>query len=427
MKKFTNPAREEWIRISARPEANSKDKRDIVNDIIREVKTTGDDGLRALTARLDGARIDEIPVPTEFTDISPELSEAVINAKRNIETFHESQFEEPKEIVTTDGVTCWRRSVPIENVGIYIPGGTAPLFSTVLMLAVPAKLAGCRQIVLCTPPNQDGRINEYISHTAKLCGIDIAYRIGGAQAIAAMAFGSESVPKCDKIFGPGNSFVTLAKQIVSAEGVAIDMPAGPSEVAVVADSDANPAFIASDLIAQAEHGTDSQVVLVSDSEKLIEKVAIETKNQLESLPRKEIAKKALENSFSVLFEDIRTGMEFVNEYAPEHLIISTSDSKETASSVVNAGSVFVGKYSCESAGDYASGTNHTLPTNGFARSFSGVSLDSFMKKITFQELTEDGLRNLGPTIIKLAEAEELKGHSESVAVRMRELEVSNDI
>ena len=426
MRIIENPAKDEWSELVNRPLLDNFAKLESVKKTLDAVRLLGDDALRKLTKAFDGVEIDEIQVNTNFTELSPELSEALITAKRNIETFHKAQFEDPRTIETTQGVKCWCKSVPIETVGLYIPGGTAPLFSTVLMLATPAILAGCKNIVLCSPPNENGAINELISHTAKLCGIDKAFRVGGAQAIAAMAFGTPTIPKCDKIFGPGNSYVTLAKQLVSSEGVAIDMPAGPSEVAVIADAQANPTFVASDLLAQAEHGIDSQVVLVSDSLEFISATIAETERQIDQLPRKDIAGAALSNSLAVYFKSLGTGMDFLNQYAAEHLIISTQNPGEFAEKVENAGSVFVGEYACESAGDYASGTNHTLPTNGSARAYSGVSLNSFLKQITFQEISEDGIRNLGPAIIELAEAEELKAHSRAVAVRLAELGDGNE-
>jgi histidinol dehydrogenase len=353
--------------------------------------------------------------------VSEELKLAIQSAKQNIEKFHISQKEDPEVIETSEGVQCWRKSVAIEKVGLYIPGGSAPLFSTILMLGIPALLAGCREIILCTPPNKDGEINPAILYTAKLVGITKIFKIGGAQAIAAMAYGTKSVTQVYKIFGPGNQFVTKAKELIQQDGVAIDMPAGPSEVLVIADSTCVPKFVAADLLSQAEHGADSQVILVSNDSIIIDKTNEELSAQLNRLPRKEIAQKALENSKSILCSSIEECLELSNYYAPEHLIIASNNADVYTNKVVNAGSVFLGNYSCESAGDYASGTNHTLPTNGYARNYSGVSLDSFVRKITFQKLSKEGIKNIGPAIELMAEAEELFAHKNAVTMRLNSL------
>jgi histidinol dehydrogenase len=349
------------------------------------------------------------------------LKEAINQAKSNIEKFHQAQTVEPTVIETTPGVFCWRKSVAIERVGLYAPGGSAPLFSTVLMLGIPARLAGCPEIVLCSPPNERGKIADVILYTAKLLGIEKVFKIGGAQAIGALAYGTETVPNCFKIFGPGNQFVTEAKQQVAQTGVAIDMPAGPSEIAVLADETCVPAFVAADLLSQAEHGADSQVLLVSTSETVITETNIELEKQLAKLPRRAIAGKSLENSKAILVKDLDEAFEILNEYAAEHLVIAIENAEEAAEKIINAGSVFIGNYSCESAGDYASGTNHTLPTGGFAKAFSGVSLDSFVKKITFQKLTAEGVKNLGRTIECMAEAEGLDAHKNAISIRLKSL------
>jgi histidinol dehydrogenase len=354
-------------------------------------------------------------------EVSIELKAAIQLAKQNIEKFHSSQIEESKVIETTRGVNCWRESRGIEKIGIYIPGGTAPLFSTVLMLGIPAKLAGCKEIILCTPPNKRGEIDPVILYAANLVGITSVYSVGGIQAIAAMTYGTESIPKVDKIFGPGNQYVTAAKQLAQNIGVAIDMPAGPSEVLIIADKTCNPSFVAADLLSQAEHGADSQVILLSDSEQVVDETLLELVQQLNLLPRKSITKKALKNSKVIVLKNIKECIEFSNEYAPEHLILAIDKAKKEIPNIINAGSVFIGNYSCESAGDYASGTNHTLPTNGYARNYSGVSLDSFVKKITFQKLTKEGIKNIGPAIELMAEAEQLLAHKNAVTLRLKSL------
>ena len=420
------PKKETWNELLARPVFDTKYLRQTVADILDAVKTGGDAALKRFAKEFDKVALEDFLVgEEEFSEaerqITGDLKAAIRQAKANIEKFHAAQAEKPKIIETMPGVFCWRKSVPIEKVGLYIPAGTAPLFSTVLMLAIPALLAGCREIVLCSPPGRNGRINPATLFAARLCGATKVFKIGGAQAIGAMAFGTETVPKVYKIFGPGNQFVTEAKMQVSTSGTAIDMPAGPSEVAVFADETSVPAFVAADLLSQAEHGADSQVLLVTTSEKVLGEVSDELECQLPLLPRRKIAAKALENSKAILVENTETALEFLDEYAAEHLILAVENADEIAERITNAGSVFIGNFSCESAGDYASGTNHTLPTNGFARNFSGVSLDSFVKKITFQKLTEDGIRNLGETIECLAEAENLQAHKNAISIRLERL------
>jgi histidinol dehydrogenase len=415
------PRKETWETLCQRPQLDRSGLEDIVAGILQKVKQNGDKALYEFSEKLDGAVIENLRVSTSeinraVKNVPVNLKKAISVAKKNIGKFHKAQLRNERIIETEKGVKCWRKSVPIERAGLYVPGGTAPLFSTVLMLAVPAKIAGCKYIIVCTPPDKTGNINPLILYTAHITGVTDIFKIGGAQAIAAMAYGTESVPKVDKIFGPGNQYVTRAKEMVQLDGIPIDMPAGPSEVLVIADKYAEPAFVASDLLSQAEHGTDSQVFLLTDSLKMINKVRNETDR-----PRKDIALKALEKSSFILLKSLSECIEFSNMYAPEHLIISTSDPRILADKVTNAGSVFLGKYSCESAGDYASGTNHTLPTNGYAKNFSGVSLDSFMKKITFQEVSPEGLKNLGPVIELLAEAENLYGHKNAVEIRLKSL------
>lgn len=410
----------------ARPEADFSALRDKVLTILETVRIEGDRALKDYTLAFDKAELLEFQVSEdEIKDseqqISESLKEATAIAKSNIERFHQSQKPEDLVINTMPGVECRMKYLPIEKVGLYIPGGTAPLLSTVLMLGIPARIAGCREIILCTPPNIDGKVHPAILYCASILGIEKIYRVGGAQAIAAMAYGTESIPKVDKIFGPGNQYVTVAKQLVSLENVAIDMPAGPSEVAVIADNSADPSFIASDLLSQAEHGTDSQVILVATREKIILKVKAELDRQLATLPRKDIAEAALKNSRLIVMEDKDSILDMINSYAPEHLIIQCQDYEDVGDRIRNAGSVFLGPYTPESAGDYASGTNHTLPTGGYARAYSGIGLDSFMKRISYQEISEDGLTNLGPTIQAMAEAEELMAHSIAVEIRLRKL------
>ncbi len=426
MKIIKNPAKENWDEILSRPTIDTKFLERSVANILADVRQNGDEALKYCARRFDKVELDEFLVTEkEFSEaeaqISPELKNAINVAKANIEKFHTAQIEKPEIIETTSGVFCWRKNVAIEKVGLYIPAGTAPLFSTVLMLAIPAKIAGCREIILCSPPDANGKINAATLHAAKLCGATKVFKIGGAQAIGALAFGTKQVPKVYKIFGPGNQFVTEAKQQITKFGVAIDMPAGPSEVAVLADETSIPAFVAADLLSQAEHGVDSQVLLVSTSEKVIAESLSELEKQLEILPRKAIAQKAIENSKAILVDTTDEAIEFLNEYAAEHLILAVENAGEVAEKVINAGSVFIGNYSCESAGDYASGTNHTLPTNGYAKSYSGVSSDSFVRKITFQKLTADGVKNLGRTIECLAEAEHLQAHKNAITVRLEKL------
>lgn len=424
------PKKENWRQITMRPTLETKFLERTVANILQDVEQHGDEALRHCARHFDKVELDEFLVSDgEFDEaensVSDELKRAIQTAKSNIEKFHEAQREETKIIETMPGVFCWRKSVAIEKVGLYIPAGTAPLFSTVLMLAVPAKIAGCREVVLCSPPDKNGKINDVTLYAARLCGVTKVFKIGGAQAIAALGFGTKSVPQVYKIFGPGNQYVTEAKQQISKTGTAIDMPAGPSEVAVFADETSVPEFVAADLLSQAEHGADSQVLLITTSEKVVESVLPEVKKQLESLPRREYAAKSLENSKAILVETEDEAIELLNEYAAEHLILAAQNADEIAENISNAGSIFIGNYSCESAGDYASGTNHTLPTNGYAKNYSGVSLDSFVKKITFQKLTEEGIRNLGETIELMAEAEQLQAHKNAVSIRLKSLAAEN--
>jgi histidinol dehydrogenase len=418
------PNKKDWKKILKRPAIDSISLEETVSSIFKNVKQNGDAALKEYALKFDRAKLDSLQVSEQEINesanfISENLKEAIQVAKNNIEIFHASQKEEIKVIETTKGVLCWRRSVGIEKVGLYIPGGTAPLFSTVLMLGIPARLAGCKEIILCTPCDVNGEINPAILFTANLIGISKIFKVGGSQAIAAMAYGTESIPQVYKIFGPGNQYVTCAKQLVNKEGVAIDMPAGPSELATLADETCIPEFVAADLLSQAEHGADSQVILVSDNENVIQNVNSELEKQLEQLPRKEIAKQALKNSKAILVNNLNEGMDLLNEYASEHLIIACKNEDELSQKAINAGSVFLGNYSCESAGDYASGTNHTLPTNGNAKAYSGVSLDSFVKKITFQKLSKEGINSIGRTIELMAEAEGLIAHKNAVSIRMR--------
>lgn len=423
MKTIKYPNRSKWAELLQRPALDVSSLDALVSAVLADVKANGDNAIKKYTLQFDKAKIDNLLVtPEEFTEaeknVSAELRSAIQLAKSNIEKFHTSQKEEKKVIETVTGVKCWRKSVGIEKVGLYIPGGSAPLFSTILMLGVPAMIAGCKEVILCTPPTPSGAINAAILYTAKLVGITQVFKIGGVQAIGAMAYGTQSIPKVFKIFGPGNQYVTCAKQLINKEGVAIDMPAGPSEVAVLADESCIPAFVAADLLSQAEHGADSQVILVSDNEIVINNVQTELKKQLELLPRKDLALKALENSKAILVKDKNEAIELLNEYAPEHLIIACKEDEQIAEKIVNSGSVFLGNYSCESAGDYASGTNHTLPTNGYAKAYSGVSLDSFVKKITYQKLTKQGIEAIGNTIELMAEAEGLQAHKNAVTLRI---------
>lgn len=426
MKTYTFPKKEAWKEICARPLINSADLTETVAAILKKVKEEGDAALIDFAQKFDKCTLDLLEVQSaEFETaeqlVSSDLKNAIQLAKQNIETFHSSQIEEQQAIETMPGVKCWRKSVGIEKVGLYIPGGSAPLFSTILMLAVPAQLAGCKEITLCTPPDQNGAINPAILYTAQLVGVTKVFKVGGAQAIAAMTFGTESIPAVSKIFGPGNQYVTKAKELAQMNGVAIDMPAGPSEVLIIADESCNPSYVAADLLSQAEHGADSQVILLSTSDSVIQQVKEALDLQLERLPRKETAKAALVQSRMVLCETIEECIDLSNFYAPEHLILASEKANDWIDDIINAGSVFIGNFSCESAGDYASGTNHTLPTNGYARNYSGVSVDSFVRKITFQELTENGIRNIGPAIELMAEAEELFAHKNAVTLRLNDL------
>ena len=424
MQVHKNVERKDWNRILQRPVFDSSKLERKVERIIRQVKRKGDKALFKYTRKFDGVSIREWQVTEEeFNDaenqLTPELKEAIQQAKLNIAAFHAAQVQYPRIIETMPGVSCWQKMVAIEKVGLYIPGGSAPLFSTVLMLGIPATIIGCKEIVLCTPPAKDGKIHPAILYAAKQAGIKKVYKTGGVQAIAAMAFGTETIPAVYKIFGPGNQFVTKAKQVVQQMGIAIDMPAGPSEVAVYADENANPSFIVADLLSQAEHGPDSQVILVTTSENLLNTVHEELKRQLHILPRRAIAQQALQKSHSILVNSEDEAMDLLNQYAPEHLILNCENADALAENVINAGSVFIGAYSPESAGDYASGTNHTLPTNGYAKMYSGLSVESFSKTISYQKLTETGLLNIGRHIEQMAEAEGLHAHAHAVSVRLK--------
>lgn len=426
MRVYRNPPKETWPELSERPQLELEFLESAVRNVLNRVKKSGDSALRDLTLQFDKATVQELQVTddeitTALNAVPDELQSSIRTAAANIEKFHAAQRRESAPIETMPGVSCWRKSVAIDKVGIYIPGGSAPLFSTVLMLGIPAKLAGCKEIVLCTPPDTAGKINEAIIFSAHLVGIKKIFKVGGAQAIAAMAYGTESIPKVYKIFGPGNQYVTKAKQLVTEEGLAIDMPAGPSEVLVMADDSSTPSFVAADLLSQAEHGEDSQVMLVVNNENLIEPIQSEIEKQIQLLPRKAIAERCLVNSRVVLLESSSDAIAFANEYAPEHLIVNTRNHEEIVAQITNAGSVFIGNYSPEAIGDYASGTNHTLPTNGYAKAFAGVSLESFMKHITFQNLTKEGIAALGPAVETMAEAEQLMGHKMAVRVRLESL------
>ncbi len=418
------PARETWEELLKRPVIDSSSLFETVRQVLEEVRKKGDQAVKSYTQKFDGVKLDSPAVTAEEIKtatrlVSDDLKQAIETAKNNIRKFHTQQLQKFEKIETSPGVYCWQKAIPIEKVGLYIPGGTAPLFSTVLMLAIPAQIAACKEIVLCTPPDAKGNIHPAILYAAQTAGVSRIFKIGGTQAIAAMAYGTETVPKVYKIFGPGNQYVTAAKQLVSLKDVAIDMPAGPSEVEVLADETAVPAFVAADLLSQAEHGTDSQSILITTDKQLIDKVQDEIVLQLENLPRKEIARKALKNSKIILVHNLEEAIELTNIYAPEHLIIATKNHEAVAESIINAGSVFLGNYTPESAGDYASGTNHTLPTNGYAKAYSGVNLDSFMRKVTFQEITQEGLNTLGNTIMLMAEEEALLGHSKAVRIRLK--------
>ena len=431
MQLIKEPARKDWKVLLQRPYVDNRSVVESVQQILNAVKEHGDEAVQSFTKKFDGVDIENFRVTeTELASaqhkLSDELKAAIRQAQLNIESFHRSQFSPVEIIETMPGVQCWRKSIGIEKVGLYVPGGTAPLFSTVLMLGIPAKLAGCSEIILCTPANKQGEVHPAILYSAQLVGIDKVYKLGGAQAIAAMAYGTATIDAVYKIFGPGNQYVTAAKQLVQMQGVAIDMPAGPSEVCVMADESADPSFVAADLLSQAEHGVDSQVLLVSNSDEVVERVEKELAKQLQTLPRKDIAEKALNNSRAIVIKDLKEAIDLVNEYAAEHLIISCKNANDIAEKIKNAGSVFIGNYSPESVGDYASGTNHTLPTNGFAKAFSGVSIDSFVKKITYQKLSQPGLNAIAQTVIAMAEAEGLDAHANAVKLRIKSSSSSND-
>ncbi|WP_439151266.1 histidinol dehydrogenase [Winogradskyella sp.] len=427
MRLIENPKKADWVEILKRPTQTVDDIEATVNDVFASVQRDGDKAITRYTTKFDKVELDSSIVSSDEIDeatkaVSEDLKSAIKLARNNIEKFHEAQQTEKVSLKTMRGVKCWQEKRPIQKVGLYIPGGTAPLFSTVLMLAIPAKIAGCKEIVLCSPPNKEGKIANEILYTAKLCGVTKIVKVGGIQAIAGLTFGTESIPKVYKIFGPGNQFVTVAKQIATKYGVAIDMPAGPSELLVMADESANSAYVASDLLSQAEHGSDSQVILVTTSKKFAEQVDEEVKTQLEALPRKEMATAAINNSKSIIVEGYKTALELIDEYGPEHFIVSTDDNDYFVKNIGNAGSVFIGDYTPESAGDYASGTNHTLPTNGFSKAYSGVNLDSFQKSMTFQKISQKGIKNIGPAIELMAEAEGLQAHKNAVTLRLKDLE-----
>lgn len=430
MKIYINPPAAQWDQLLQRPRMEVKALDDIVRTVLDEVREQGDQAVAKYTEKFDKAKLSqfevtEAEVKAAEAALDEDLKKAILIAKENIESFHRQQGTAVSIVETMPGVKCWRRSVGIEKVGLYVPGGTAPLFSSVLMLGIPAVIGGCREIVLCSPPNEKGELHPAIIYAAEQVGVSRIFKIGGIQAIGAMAYGTESVPQVYKIFGPGNQYVTAAKQMVSREGTAIDMPAGPSEVLVCADETAYPSFVAADLLSQAEHGVDSQVVLVAFDENFVREVQGAIDVQLATLPRQEIARKALENSVAIVMEKRSEALDLINAYAPEHLILSVRDVESMAEAIINAGSVFLGNFTPESAGDYASGTNHTLPTNGFARAYSGVSVDSFVKKITFQQISESGLKNLGPAVETMAAAEQLQAHKEAVSIRLAKLENVN--
>ena len=426
LKKIYNPEPKDWSLILERPTQTVADIEGVVAEVFEEVKANGDTAVNNYTSKFDKVVLDSILVSeSEITEaenlVSEDLKDAIKLAKSNIETFHKAQKTERIQVETMPGVDCWQEKRPIQKVGLYIPGGTAPLFSTILMLVIPAKIAGCKEIVLCSPPNKEGKIDPAILYTANLCGVTKICKVGGIQAVAGMTFGTESIPQVYKIFGPGNQFVTVAKQLATKFGVAIDMPAGPSELLVVADDAANAAFVASDLLSQAEHGKDSQVILVSTSKKLIDDVGIEIEKQLAKLPRVAIATEAINNSKLIYVENDQIALDLINEYGPEHFIVSTKNDDFYVDNVINAGSVFIGNYTPESAGDYASGTNHTLPTNGYVKNYSGVNLDTFMKNITFQKISKEGIKNIGNAIELMAEAEGLQAHKNAVTLRLKSL------
>ena len=426
MEIYINPPEERWESLSKRPALDASSLTAAVNDIMRSVATGGDRQLLEYTRKFDGVALEQLQVSaseikSQAALVNEELKKAIQVAANNIGTFHKAQKHEPLKVTTSKGVSCWRKQLPIKRVGLYVPGGTAPLFSSLLMLGLPAKIAGCETIVVCTPPNAEGTIAPEIAYCCQLLELDTVFKAGGAQAIAAMTFGTQTIPKVDKIFGPGNQYVTRAKELSLDYGLAIDMPAGPSEVLVIADSNSRPEFVAADLLSQAEHGSDSQVILVGDNLNQLETIIEVVKEEVELLPRAEMAKASLKNSKAFCFEKMNTCMDFSNVYAPEHLILALDDAEYWAEQVEVAGSVFIGNYTPESAGDYASGTNHTLPTNGYARQYSGVSLDSFVNKVTFQQLSKEGIRELGPVIEKMAAAEGLQAHKNAVSVRLKSL------
>lgn len=426
MNKIYNPPKEEWSAILKRPTQTVADIEGLVNTMFLEIKNGGDTVIADYTKKFDGtvlkeSRVSEEEIKMASALVPEELKLAIQHAKSNIEKFHSAQKTSLVSVETSEGVQCWQEKRPIQKVGLYIPGGTAPLFSTILMLAVPARIAGCKEIILCTPPDKQGEVHPAILYTAHLCGLTQIFKVGGIQAVAGMTFGTESIPRVYKIFGPGNQYVTVAKQIATKYGVAIDMPAGPSELLVMADDSANAAFVAADLLSQAEHGADSQVLLVSTSKKMIQEVETEVEKQIKLLPRQEIARKAIANSKLIFLGDDQTAADLINEYGPEHYIICTAKESFFLDQIHNAGSVFIGNYTPESAGDYASGTNHTLPTNGYAKQYSGVNLDSFMKAITFQKISEKGIRGIGKTIEIMAEAEGLYAHKNAVTLRLKSL------
>ncbi|MEO5603925.1 MAG: histidinol dehydrogenase [Cyclobacteriaceae bacterium] len=426
MNVYNNPAKETWKQLTQRPQLELGFLESSVRNILNRVKKSGDQAIRELTLQFDKVEVGDLRVTREEMEeaenkLSKDLKEAIRKAADNITTFHSAQRRDVEVIETMPGVKCWRKAVAISKVGIYIPGGSAPLFSTVLMLGIPAKLAGCKEIILCTPPDKNGKINDAILFTASLVGITKIFKVGGAQAIGALTYGTETIPNVYKIFGPGNQYVTKAKQLITEEGVAIDMPAGPSEVLILADDSCNPAFVAADLLSQAEHGEDSQVMLVLMDESRLKVIEEEIDRQLKELPRKSIAERSLTNSRVIIFPGTETAIEFINDYAPEHFIINTKNAEAIAEKITNAGSVFIGNFSPEAIGDYASGTNHTLPTNGYAKAYAGVSLESFLKYITFQQLSEVGIKSLGPFVEKMAEAEALTGHKRAVSIRLESL------
>lgn len=427
MKKIENPKRKTWSELLKRPTQTVENIENTVNQIFDDVQRNGDKAIEKYTAMFDGVetslkQVSTSEIQSAADEVSEDLKQAIQRAKKNIESFHKAQISTKIEVETMPGVHCWQEKRPIEKIGLYIPGGTAPLFSTVLMLAVPAQIAGCKEIILCSPPNKQGKIANEILYTAQICGVTKIFKVGGIQAVAGMTFGTQAIPQVYKIFGPGNQFVTVAKQLATKYGVAIDMPAGPSELLVLGDDSANPSYIASDLLSQAEHGTDSQVILVTTSKSILSEVELEVQKQLNELPRKDIAQKAIDNSKLIYVETEEIALQLINQYAPEHFIICSNNEDYFTNGIINAGSVFIGNYTPESAGDYASGTNHTLPTNGFSRAYSGVNLDSFLKSITFQKISKDGLKNIGNTIELMAAAEGLQAHKNAVSIRLKDID-----